>query len=153
MTIDLNNLSEGVLILKKKDSGVTIPFFQDQSLFEILSFFDDEYGTGVGVGDFNQYISQNISQAVIKAKKNIEFSYKDIKDYLFSDDYLSKCESVNEAYITLDEACRKYRRRRMGNPDVDAFYSFINSNSFILRCLRFDVAYNGLFINKEPSIK
>lgn len=151
MNTDFSSYSSRTFVLKKKDGGVTIPFLKDQSQFEIMKeWFDDDIEE-IEIGHFFKYQNLTLDKVIQKERKAVELEYEPIKEYLFSDDYLSKCKEVNDRLVFLEETCKKYRRKRRGNPDVDALCKFLKDHEFMIRCLRYDIAFSPLAIDREPT--
>lgn len=149
--IDFNETTNVVLVLRKRNGGgTTIPFLQDRSEFEILASFIDEYGYGIGC--FNSLDYKSLDLATIEAKKNIEKDYEKAREYLLSDDYLSKCQGIYDELCLLNKEFRKHKRIRWPNQDYDNYFNFQKENDFFInRCLVFDIAFFGAFIHRDPT--
>lgn len=98
-------------------------------------------------GYFSNLKATNFNECINEYKNNIKKEYDDIYQKISTDEYMDYIIGIIDEYNNLTSIVKKYRRRRIGNPDVDKLLAFSNKYRFEILNAKFDIGVSNIMIN------
>lgn len=120
--------------------------------YEILTYFYDEdyeLPSHIGIAKDKNYTFNEFKNECVK--KEIE-KLKQLKEKITKDEYFIHNDEILPTYFILEENIKKYRRRKMGNPDVFKFYQYQQEHPEVTSFEnRYDIKYFSMLIDIYPK--
>lgn len=142
----LNNHASYLCLLNDQQKNIDGYDFQI-----VFSFYDEDFDipSFLGVANGKNCTYEQFKQMQIKQKID---ELKSLKEKIIKDEFFIHNDEIFPTYFVLENNLKKYRRRKLGNPDVMKFINYQKEHPEVNSMDRhYDIKYFGQFVDIYPD--
>lgn len=145
------NMNNKFLVYKNNDINDLSFFDKENILYEDGCFYDSDITC---FGFLSNYKEDTIESIIDKYIENIKEEYHKVYSLISSKEYMDNIVNIMNEYDRLSNIVKKYKRRKIGNPDVYNLTKFIEQHNKEIEYSRFDYKVSSVFytIYKDDKI-